>query len=98
MYDFLRDMLKVFPNSFYYARKKYEIKKICKYASEREFTDIIIINEDRKEISTPLTFFSFHLTFFPFLHSLEISALILSYAVNKNASMTLSPATYFLIL
>eukprot|EP00276_Gloeochaete_wittrockiana_P004706 CAMPEP_0184659606 /NCGR_PEP_ID=MMETSP0308-20130426/30337_1 /TAXON_ID=38269 /ORGANISM="Gloeochaete witrockiana, Strain SAG 46.84" /LENGTH=303 /DNA_ID=CAMNT_0027099561 /DNA_START=3 /DNA_END=914 /DNA_ORIENTATION=+ len=50
-YDFIRELLKIFPNSFYYKRGTYEIKNIVKYCSKRDFTDIIILNEDRKTIN-----------------------------------------------
>lgn len=95
MYEFIKDLLKVFPNSYYYARKNYEVcftflgfcnrhrkasrlarvcltmcgaltvkplqayqyypschflqlKKIIEYSNERGFTDILVVNEDRK--------------------------------------------------
>lgn len=48
MYDFIRDLLKVFPNSYYYARKDFELKKIIEYSNERGFTDMLVVNEDRK--------------------------------------------------
>jgi ribosome production factor 1 len=67
MYEFIQDLLLVFPNSFYYARKKYDVsnarecnlwlisleqlQKIVGYASEKGFTDILVINEDRKKLS-----------------------------------------------
>jgi hypothetical protein len=48
MYDFIRDLLYVFPNSFYYKRAKFTIKQITEAAKKRGYTDLIIINEDRK--------------------------------------------------
>jgi ribosome production factor 1 len=48
MYDFIRDLLRVFPNSFYYSRRNYEIKKIVEYGNERGFTDLLFLNEDKK--------------------------------------------------
>lgn len=55
MYEFMRELLKVFPNSYYYERKKYKIKQIVDYAKEKEFTDLIFINEDKK-IMNAMTF------------------------------------------
>ena len=48
MYDFIRDLLYVFPNSFYYKRKKFTIKQITEAAKKRGYTDLLIINEDKK--------------------------------------------------
>lgn len=84
MYDFLRDILRVFPNSFYYARKKYELKKICKYASERDFTDVIVLNEDRKEINA-LTII--HLDKGPTAH-FKLTRMLLNSEIKGHGSMT----------
>jgi len=51
MYDFIRDLLLIFPNSFYYERKRFPLKKIIEEAKEKGYTDIIVINEDRKTIN-----------------------------------------------
>jgi len=46
---FVDDLLSVFPNSHYYKRGTFNVKSICKFSVNREFTDLIIINEDREE-------------------------------------------------
>eukprot|EP00963_Diacronema_lutheri_P003358 scaffold281_cov318-Pavlova_lutheri.AAC.41 len=51
MFKFLADLLHVFPDATYYKRNNYEIKKMCEYASKRGFTDLVVINEDRKNIN-----------------------------------------------
>ncbi len=51
MYDFIRDLLHVFPNSFYYERQRFHMKTIVKVAIEKGFTDLIVINEDKKKFS-----------------------------------------------
>lgn len=51
MYDFIRNLLEVFPNAFYYARKKFTIKQIVDDAKETDFTDLIVVNEDHKEFN-----------------------------------------------
>jgi hypothetical protein len=48
MYEFIRDLLFVFPNSFYYKRMKFSIKQITEAAKKRGYTDLLIINEDKK--------------------------------------------------
>lgn len=52
MYEFINDLIHVFPNSYYYERKKFEIKQIVKAAIDRGYTDLLIINEDKKKFST----------------------------------------------
>jgi len=46
--SFVYDLLKVFPNSHYYSRRNYKLQDICKYAKNREFTDLMVINERRE--------------------------------------------------
>lgn len=51
MYDFIRDLLHVFPNSFYYERKRFTIKEIVETTKAAGYTDVIIINEDKKKFN-----------------------------------------------
>lgn len=51
MYSFVRDLLRVFPNSTYYKRRTFELRDITRYASERGFTDLLVVNEDRKQFN-----------------------------------------------
>jgi ribosome production factor 1 len=51
MYRFLSEMLEVFPAATYYKRKGYSLKKIIEYARNRDFTDLVVFNEDRKQIN-----------------------------------------------
>ncbi|CAM6102325.1 unnamed protein product [Calypogeia fissa] len=46
---FIVDLLTVIPNAHYYKRGSYHLKQIVKYATNREFTSIIVINENRRE-------------------------------------------------
>lgn len=32
-------------------RRNYDVKDICKYADNREFSDVLIFNEDKKKIN-----------------------------------------------
>uniref|UniRef100_A0A6A7GD55 Brix-domain-containing protein n=1 Tax=Hirondellea gigas TaxID=1518452 RepID=A0A6A7GD55_9CRUS len=54
VYDLIRDLLGVFPNSFFYNRKQFEIKDMVKAANKRDFTSILVIHEDRKKINSLL--------------------------------------------
>jgi ribosome production factor 1 len=38
----------VIPNAHYYKRGSYDLKQIVKYAKNRDFTSMIVVNEDRK--------------------------------------------------
>jgi len=48
LHTFIADLMAVFPNSAYYKRGTFELKKICAMASERGFTDMMVINENKK--------------------------------------------------
>lgn len=50
LFDFLKELIHVVPNTFYYPRKDYAFKKICEYASNKEFTDVLLFHENRKVI------------------------------------------------
>lgn len=51
MYKLLKEFLYVFPNSYYYPRRGFAVKEIVKQATDEGFTDLIIVNEDHKEIN-----------------------------------------------
>eukprot|EP00461_Guttulinopsis_vulgaris_P002515 UN02516 len=51
VYDFIRELLYVFPKSYFYPRKGFTMKEITENCIENGFTDIIVINEDNKEIN-----------------------------------------------
>ena len=42
---FMQEIAEIFPNSHFYDRKNFELKKIVEYATNREFTDIIAVSE-----------------------------------------------------
>jgi ribosome production factor 1 len=50
MFDFLKELIHVIPNTFYYPRKEFSIKKMSKEAAERGFTDIVLFHEKAKKI------------------------------------------------
>ncbi|PRW33197.1 Ribosome production factor 1 [Chlorella sorokiniana] len=51
MYKFISELLEVLPCATYYKRQGYPLKKIVEYAKNREFTDLMVFNEDRKQIN-----------------------------------------------
>ena len=48
---FIKDLLAVIPNSTYKYRKGIDFKKIVEQAKEKEFTAIVVVNEDQKKAS-----------------------------------------------
>jgi len=50
LFDFLKELVHVIPNAFYYPRKDYAFKKICSEAAEKGFTDVMLFHENRKVI------------------------------------------------
>jgi len=41
----IKSLLSLIPGSFYYSRRNYDIKEICKYAGEKGFTNLIILGQ-----------------------------------------------------
>jgi hypothetical protein len=50
MFDFIRELLMVFPNSVYFERRNFDIKKVVNEGIEEGYTNILVFNEDQKEI------------------------------------------------
>jgi len=48
MFRFLENLFDVIPNAYYYARRAYDVKEIVAYAKNREFTDVLVFNENKK--------------------------------------------------
>ena len=46
---FIKELLTVIPNAHFYKRGSYDLKQIVKYASNREFTSMFVVNENRKQ-------------------------------------------------
>eukprot|EP00457_Paulinella_chromatophora_P011156 gb/GEZN01011284.1/.p1 GENE.gb/GEZN01011284.1/~~gb/GEZN01011284.1/.p1 ORF type:complete len:358 (+),score=51.75 gb/GEZN01011284.1/:90-1076(+) len=51
MFEFIQDLLEIFPNSYYYKRLEFPIKTIVEEALTKGWTDVIILNENRKKIN-----------------------------------------------
>lgn len=50
LFDFLKELIHVIPNAFYYPRKEYSFKKICEYGGNKGFTDVMLFHENKKVI------------------------------------------------
>lgn len=46
---FISELLTVIPNSHYYKRGTYDLKKIIEYAKKKDFTSIIVVHTNRRE-------------------------------------------------
>lgn len=47
-FDFLKELVNVIPNTFYYPRRDFPFKKICEYATNKDFTDVMLFHEKAK--------------------------------------------------
>eukprot|EP00927_Polykrikos_kofoidii_P085589 TRINITY_DN9349_c0_g1_i1.p1 TRINITY_DN9349_c0_g1~~TRINITY_DN9349_c0_g1_i1.p1 ORF type:complete len:337 (-),score=69.02 TRINITY_DN9349_c0_g1_i1:189-1199(-) len=50
LYDFMKELIHVIPNTFYWPRKNFSFKQICKYAANKDFTDVLLFSEKSKVI------------------------------------------------
>lgn len=50
LYDFMKELIHVIPNTFYWPRRDFTFKQICTYASNKDFTDVILFTEKSKVI------------------------------------------------
>lgn len=48
LFIFIRDLMRFIPKMFYYPRKQYSVKEICTFATNREFTHLIVLSEKSK--------------------------------------------------
>lgn len=51
-FDFVKAILPVFPGCVYYERKRTTISDVTRYASAENFTDVLIVKEDKKKLSS----------------------------------------------
>lgn len=47
--EFIKELLGVIPNSSYYKRGTYDLKKIITYATKKDFTSLIVVHTNRRE-------------------------------------------------
>lgn len=50
LFDFMKELIHVIPNTFYYPRRDFAFKKVCEYAGNKGFTDVILFIEKAKVI------------------------------------------------
>lgn len=50
LFDFLKELVHVIPNMFYYPRKNLPFKAMCEFAGNQGFTDIMLFTEKQKVI------------------------------------------------
>mmetsp|Transcript_15978 Transcript_15978/g.32130 ORF Transcript_15978/g.32130 Transcript_15978/m.32130 type:complete len:372 (-) Transcript_15978:341-1456(-) len=49
LFHFIADLMRFFPKLYYYPRRSYSIKDVCTYATNREFTHLIVLSEKAKK-------------------------------------------------
>lgn len=48
LFRFIADLMTLLPKSFYYERKSFDVKQICQFATNKKFTHLIVLGEDKK--------------------------------------------------
>jgi ribosome production factor 1 len=48
LYHFIRDLMDLVPNAFYYKRGTFDIKEIVQFATNKEFTHLVVLSEKAK--------------------------------------------------
>jgi ribosome production factor 1 len=48
LFYFIADLQKLIPNLHFYPRKTYSVKEICQFASNRDFTHVMVLSEKNK--------------------------------------------------
>uniref|UniRef100_A0A7S0RIG7 Brix domain-containing protein n=1 Tax=Chlamydomonas leiostraca TaxID=1034604 RepID=A0A7S0RIG7_9CHLO len=51
MYTFISELLETLPHAEYYKRQGFPLKKIVDFAKNRDFTDLMVLNEDNKVVN-----------------------------------------------
>ena len=86
----LRALLSLIPGSYYYARRNFEIKKICEWAGDRGFTNLIILGQGLQlggNKKFPCSMLLVHLPEGPTLH-FRISSVKLPDEIQNHARVT----------
>jgi len=48
LFKFVGDLMQLIPNMFYYPRRAYGMKDICKFAANKKFTHLVVLSEKSK--------------------------------------------------
>eukprot|EP00560_Eucampia_antarctica_P004760 CAMPEP_0197840370 /NCGR_PEP_ID=MMETSP1437-20131217/45570_1 /TAXON_ID=49252 ORGANISM="Eucampia antarctica, Strain CCMP1452" /NCGR_SAMPLE_ID=MMETSP1437 /ASSEMBLY_ACC=CAM_ASM_001096 /LENGTH=350 /DNA_ID=CAMNT_0043449975 /DNA_START=88 /DNA_END=1137 /DNA_ORIENTATION=- len=48
LFHFIGDLMRFFPQLYYYPRRSFSVKDICAYATNREFTHLMVLSEKSK--------------------------------------------------
>ncbi|GMF43709.1 unnamed protein product [Phytophthora fragariaefolia] len=48
LYHFIKDLMDLLPNSFYYKRGTFDIKEIVQFATNKKFTHLVVLSEKSK--------------------------------------------------
>ncbi|KAL9180173.1 hypothetical protein ACHAXT_008143 [Thalassiosira profunda] len=48
LFHFISDLMRFFPQLYYYPRKSFSVKEICTFGSNRKFTHLIVLSEKSK--------------------------------------------------
>ncbi|GAO51385.1 hypothetical protein G7K_5487-t1 [Saitoella complicata NRRL Y-17804] len=84
-YDFAGELIDVFPNAEYVKRgNKFELDQICKFASNRGYTDLLLVNEDQKK---PNAVTLVHLPAGPTMH-FTVSSIVLTRKIHNHGRAT----------
>jgi len=54
LFSFIQAVIDLFPQTYYYPRKSYSIKDICFFATNRDFTHVIVVSEKAKSVNSML--------------------------------------------
>eukprot|EP00617_Octactis_speculum_P025747 CAMPEP_0185768522 /NCGR_PEP_ID=MMETSP1174-20130828/50195_1 /TAXON_ID=35687 /ORGANISM="Dictyocha speculum, Strain CCMP1381" /LENGTH=323 /DNA_ID=CAMNT_0028453239 /DNA_START=13 /DNA_END=984 /DNA_ORIENTATION=+ len=49
LFLFIGNLLQIFPKAYYYERKKFDVKQICGFASQKDFTHLVVLGEQDKQ-------------------------------------------------
>lgn len=49
LFDFLKEIKTVFPNTHYYPRQRFTLQEICQYSKNRGYTAVMVFRESRKK-------------------------------------------------
>mmetsp|Transcript_1578 Transcript_1578/g.3357 ORF Transcript_1578/g.3357 Transcript_1578/m.3357 type:complete len:226 (+) Transcript_1578:190-867(+) len=56
LFHFISDLMRFFPQLYYYPRKSFSVKEICTFGSNRKFTHLIVLSEKKKSVQWDVDF------------------------------------------